>query len=34
MNIIRHIRFTCGTTKATNAHSDYVILTAFPRQSG
>jgi hypothetical protein len=31
-NIIRRMRFVCGVTKATNTHSQYVILIAFPRQ--
>jgi hypothetical protein len=31
-NIIRRMRFACWITKATDTHSDYVILTAFPRQ--
>ena len=30
-NIIRRIRFTCWINKATNTHSEYVILIAFPR---
>jgi hypothetical protein len=29
---IKHIRFECWTTKATNRHSEYVILLAFARQ--
>ena len=28
-NIIRRIRIACWITKATNTHSEYVILTAF-----
>jgi hypothetical protein len=31
-NIIRRIRFACGITKATDTHSEHVILIAFPRQ--
>jgi hypothetical protein len=31
-NIIRRMRFSCWITKATNTHSDYVTLIAFPRQ--
>jgi hypothetical protein len=31
-NIIRRMRFACYITKATDTHSDCVILTAFPRQ--
>jgi hypothetical protein len=31
-NIIRRMRFACWITKATETHSEYVILTAFPRQ--
>ena len=27
--IIRHMRVVCWITKATDAHSEYVILTAF-----
>jgi len=30
--IIRHMRFACWITKATNTHSEYVILIAFPLQ--
>jgi len=26
------MRFACWVTKATDTHSEYVILTAFPRQ--
>jgi len=26
------VRFACWITKATDTHSEYVILTAFPRQ--
>jgi hypothetical protein len=31
-NIIRRERFPCWITKATNTHTEYVILTAFLRQ--
>jgi hypothetical protein len=31
-NIIRRMRFACPITKATDTHSEYVILIAFPRQ--
>jgi hypothetical protein len=31
-NIIRRMRFACCITKATDTHSEYVILIAFPRQ--
>ena len=31
-NIIRHMRIACWIPKATNTHSEYVILTAFPLQ--
>jgi hypothetical protein len=31
-NIIRRMRFTCRITKATDTHSEYVILIAFPQQ--
>jgi hypothetical protein len=31
-NIIRRMRFACWITKATNTHSECVILTAFPWQ--
>jgi hypothetical protein len=31
-NIIRHMRFACWITKATDTHSECVILIAFPRQ--
>jgi hypothetical protein len=31
-NIIWSMRFACWVTKATDTHSVYVILTAFPRQ--
>jgi hypothetical protein len=31
-NIIRRMRFACWITKATDTHSEHVILTAFPRQ--
>jgi len=30
--IIWHTRFACWVTKATNTHSEYVILIAFPLQ--
>jgi hypothetical protein len=30
--IIRRMRFECWITKATDTHSEYVILKAFPRQ--
>jgi hypothetical protein len=30
--IIRGTRFACWITKATDTHSEYVILLAFPRQ--
>jgi endonuclease IV len=29
---IRRVRFACQITKATDAHSKYVINIAFPRQ--
>jgi hypothetical protein len=29
---IRYMRFACWITKATDTHSEYVILSAFPRQ--
>jgi hypothetical protein len=32
VNIIRRVRFACWITKATDTHSEYVILIAFPRQ--
>jgi hypothetical protein len=32
VNIIRRMRFACWITKATDTHSEYVILIAFPRQ--
>ena len=32
MDIIRRIRIACWITKATESHSEYVILTAFPWQ--
>ena len=32
IGLIRRISFACWITKATGTHSDYVILTAFPRQ--
>jgi hypothetical protein len=31
-DIIRHMRFTCWITKATDTHSAHEILIAFPRQ--
>jgi len=31
-NIIRRMRFACLMPKATNTHSEYVILIAFPLQ--
>jgi hypothetical protein len=31
-NIIRRMRFACWITKATDTHSEYVILIAFPPQ--
>jgi hypothetical protein len=31
-NIIRRIRFACWITKATDTHSEYVIIIAFPLQ--
>jgi hypothetical protein len=31
-NIIRHMRISCWITKATDTHSEYVILIAFPWQ--
>ena len=31
-NIIWHVHIVCWIIKATNAHSKYVILVAFPRQ--
>jgi hypothetical protein len=31
-NIIRRMRIACWITKATDTHSEYVILIAFPRQ--
>jgi len=30
-NVIRRVYFACCVPKATNAHSEYVILIAFPR---
>ena len=29
-NIARRMRFACWITEATNTHSEYVILIAFP----
>ena len=31
-NIIRDMRFACWITKATDTHSEYVLLIAFARQ--
>jgi hypothetical protein len=31
-NIIRRMRFACWITKATDTHSEYVILIVFRRQ--
>jgi hypothetical protein len=31
-NIIRRMRFACWMTKATDTHSEYVILIALPRR--
>jgi hypothetical protein len=31
-NIIRRMRIACWLTKATDTHSEYVILIAFPLQ--
>jgi hypothetical protein len=31
-NIIRRMCFACWITKATDTHSEYVTLIAFPRQ--
>jgi hypothetical protein len=31
-NIIRRMRFASWITKATDTHSEYIILIAFPRQ--
>jgi hypothetical protein len=31
-SIIRDMRFACWLTKATDTHSEYVVLTAFPQQ--
>ena len=31
-NRIRRMRYACRITKATDTHSQYVILTAFPLQ--
>ena len=31
-NIIRCMRFACWKSKATDAHSEYAIVIAFPRQ--
>jgi hypothetical protein len=32
MTIIRSMRFACWVTKATDTHSEYIIIIAFPRQ--
>jgi len=31
-NIMRRMRFACRTTKATNTHTEYVVLIAFALQ--
>ena len=31
-NITRRMRFACWLPKVTNTHSEYVILTVFPRR--
>jgi len=31
-NVLLRVRFSCWITKATDTHSDYAILTAFPPQ--
>jgi hypothetical protein len=31
-NIIRRMRIACWITKATDTHSEYVIIITFPRQ--
>ena len=31
-NIIRRMRFACWVTKATDTHSEYIILIAFSQQ--
>jgi len=31
-NILRRMRFVCWMQKATNTHSEYVIIVAFPWQ--
>jgi hypothetical protein len=31
-NIIRRMRFACWISKATDTHSEYVILIVFPRK--
>ena len=33
MTVLR-MRIACWLTKATNIHSEYVILIAFPQQQG
>jgi hypothetical protein len=32
MTVIRRVHFAFGITEATNTHSEYVILIAFPLQ--
>jgi len=32
-NIIRRMPFACWITKATDTHSEYILLIAFPRQN-
>jgi hypothetical protein len=31
-NIIQHMHFACWITTATDTHSEYVVLIAFPQQ--
>ena len=31
-NVLRHTRFSCWVPKATNTHSEYVIVIALPLQ--
>jgi hypothetical protein len=31
-SIMRHIRFACWVNKATETHSEYIIVIAFPHQ--
>jgi len=31
INIMRRMRFACSTTKATDTHTEFVVLFAFPR---